>query len=65
MIRACCFTVDSAGKHGRTRRLGNFKRLAGQIRLVHLAVAFDDDSIHRADLIRKNGQPVTQRYLGK
>ena len=50
--------VDRAGQHVRARRLGHHERLAGQVGLVHRAVALHDGPVDRADLVRKDDQVI-------
>ncbi len=55
--------VDGAGEHLGSRCLRHHERLAGEIRLVHDAVAVDDDAIDRADLMRVHDQLVADANL--
>ena len=61
MVRAA-LAVDGARQHGRARRLGHHVRLAGEVRLVHDAVAFSHGAVHRADLVREDDQRVADRH---
>ena len=54
--------VDRAGEHLRARRLRHQVRLAGQVRLVHHAVALDDDAVHGADLVREHDELVADAH---
>ena len=50
--------IDGAGEHAGPGRLGDFIRLAGQVGLVHRAMAFDDNTVHGTDLVRENHDNV-------
>ena len=54
--------VDRARQDRGARALRNEKRLAGEIRLVHRAVAFEDVAVHGTDLVRKDLQNVTDLH---
>ena len=56
-------TVDRAGDDRRTLRLLHHVRLAGQVGLVHRAIAVDDLAVDRAQLMRQDQQQIPHRRL--
>ena len=50
------FTIDGSGDYRGARSLRDLERLARKQRLIHMSVAFDDDAVSRADLMRQHDQ---------
>lgn len=56
-------TVDGAREDVRSGRLAHHRRFTSGIRFVHRAVAVDDDSISRTDLVEEHHERVPDRDL--
>jgi hypothetical protein len=52
------FAVDGAREHRGAGRLRHLERFAGEVRLVHHALAVFDHAVHRTDFVREDDDAV-------